>query len=126
MRLFSFLSLIETSIASASPELSRSWSRRANYHTGHALLWQTDRDLSLEIHDCELSNGRHSITARWCGSGEEELTRDNFYCQTAKEWSLAATAISDRFADAESAAAASSARLTPSPSDSLESRVDIA
>lgn len=93
MRLISLLSLIESQLAPREVGQMSPWQRRASYHNGRAILWHPEDHLSLEINDCELSNGRHSLTARWFDHNGQPSEARNFYCQTSTEWRNAARTI---------------------------------
>jgi hypothetical protein len=95
MRLLSFLSLVETHLSARSAETSGSWHRKVNYAESRAACWSEAVPTHLQISDCELADGRHSLLARWCEASGVVLTERSYFCRNPAEWEASAESIAE-------------------------------
>lgn len=91
MRILSLFALVESEL---TPEARGAWERRANHHARQGVLWNPALGLSLQVEECELGQGRHSVAARWIDAGGRSLAQATFYCHTPADWRATAAAIS--------------------------------
>lgn len=97
MRLLSFLTLVEIQLNVLQPSAPTGWLRRVNYQEGRAFCWHPEFDGNLQITDCELSDGRHSLTTHWCQSTGQIISEQNFFCLEPQDWETAAANVAEAY-----------------------------
>lgn len=95
MRLLSFISQIESTLAMLRPEDAQGWRRRMNPQTTEALAWHPRLKLSLHLRVSLVGEGRHGVDARWLGPAGDSVVQRVFFCATAFEWQSAAETLAE-------------------------------
>jgi hypothetical protein len=96
MRLLSFLSHVETTLAMLNPEQPAGWKRRANYQAGLSTLWLPELGLALSLQCCSLGENKFSLRTRWSGPTGAILYERLFFCGPSPfDWSTAAEAVAE-------------------------------
>jgi hypothetical protein len=96
MRLLSFFTQVEATLAVLRPEDATGWLRRVNHHTGEALAWNSRLGLSLQLRVSSVADDRHALLARWVGPGGRVLEERTFFCGFSPfEWQSAAETIAE-------------------------------
>lgn len=96
MRLLSFLTQVESTLAVLRPEDGLGWRRRVDYQTSSAVAWHPRLGLSLRLRLSSLGEDRHGLNARWIGPSGEVLEERTFFCGASPfEWQTAAETIAE-------------------------------
>ena len=99
MRLLSFLSMVQITMAMLQPENSIGWKRIVNYATGDASLYNKELNLILRIHSCDLKQGIFSMKIDWSDYQGKSLHNNIFFLgKTSFDWSQAADSVAEMVA----------------------------
>lgn len=96
MRLLSFLTQVEATLAVLRPEDGAGWRRRVDYQSGEAVAWHPRLGLSLHLRLSLVTQDRHGLHARWSADSGEVLEERTFFCgPSGFEWQAAAEALAE-------------------------------
>jgi hypothetical protein len=96
MRLLSFLTQVESTLAVIRPEDGLGWRRRVDYQTSTAVAWHPRLGLSLRLRLSSIGEDSHGLNARWIGPSGEILEERTFFCGASPfEWQTAAETIAE-------------------------------
>ncbi len=104
MRLLSFLTQVEATLAVLRPEDSVGWRRRVSPHSGTALAWHPRLGLCLHLRVSHVTEDRHGLLARWTDQSGRLLEEKTYFCgPSGFDWQRAAEAVAE-LAPAEASA----------------------
>lgn len=96
MRLLSFLTQVESTLAVLRPDDAPGWRRRVNYQTGEATAWHPRLGLALHLRMSRVAENSHGLQARWTGPAGDVLEERTLFCgASGHEWQTAAETIAE-------------------------------
>jgi hypothetical protein len=96
MRLLSFLTQVEATLAMLRPGDALGWRRRVDPLAGSATAWHPRLGLSLHLRVSAVGEDRHGLHARWSGPAGEVLGERTYFCgPSGFDWQRAAESVAE-------------------------------